>query len=384
MQMSSFLIFLCAVSLILGLYGCGGTNTSTEATSMVVQAQASPLPAITGNPNAVVGQDGETRLHSAAKKGDARLVEALILAGADVNKTNDYGETPLHIASYEGQAEVVKVLLAHVTNVNQADNYGRTPLNKASFNVHAEVVEVLLAHGADVNQADNYGETPLDTAKSCIVCSDADKQATLQLLRQAGGISTEATSETSMVAKKETSSTESPNAIVGERGDTRLHIAAIEGNTRLVEDLLLQGANVDSTNSFEKTPLHEASVSGHTKVVKILLAHGAKVNKTDHNGVTPLFKASIWGEPEVAKVLLAHGANIHQTDNAGSTPLHGASGFGCAKVVKVLLAHGAKVNQTDHEGRTPLDRAKECRCSDEDKLATLQVLRRAGGISKAK
>ncbi|MFM7469298.1 MAG: ankyrin repeat domain-containing protein [Vampirovibrionales bacterium] len=182
MQMSSFLMFFCAVFLILGLYGCGGTNASTEATSMVVQAEAS-----TGSPNAVVGEDGDTRLHIAAKNGDTSLVEELILGGANVDQTDDLGWTPLHEASLGGHVEIVKVLLAHGANVNQADSTGDTPLHIASHD-DVEVVKVLLAHGADVNQTDYVGATPLDNVEFC-KCSDSDKQAMIQVLRQAGGVS---------------------------------------------------------------------------------------------------------------------------------------------------------------------------------------------------
>src|SRR5262245_54816064 len=53
----------------------------------------------------VVGQEaGQETLWTAARKGDAAAVEALLAAGAEVNATNpaEYGKTALHLAAEKG------------------------------------------------------------------------------------------------------------------------------------------------------------------------------------------------------------------------------------------------------------------------------------------
>jgi cytohesin len=45
----------------------------------------------------------------------------------------------------------VQALIAAGADVNKADNDGRTPIAGASLNGHFEVVQALVAAGADVN-----------------------------------------------------------------------------------------------------------------------------------------------------------------------------------------------------------------------------------------
>ena len=76
--------------------------------------------------------------------------------------------------------------------------------------------------------------------------------------------------------------------------------------------LLANGANVNATDKWNKTPLHEATWKGHIEVVKVLLAGGADGNAKNNNS-TPLHLASYYGHTEVVKVLLAGGVNVSAT-----------------------------------------------------------------------
>lgn len=48
----------------------------------------------------------------AAQKGDKEKIRMLVVAGADVNATDEDGRTALNIASQYGQADAYKTLLA--------------------------------------------------------------------------------------------------------------------------------------------------------------------------------------------------------------------------------------------------------------------------------
>ena len=59
-------------------------------------------------------------LHWAATHGHEAVVKALIAAGADVNKADNYGWLPLWLADYNGHEAVVKALIAAGADVNKA------------------------------------------------------------------------------------------------------------------------------------------------------------------------------------------------------------------------------------------------------------------------
>jgi len=104
---------------------------------------------------------GDTALHVAAAKGDAKEVERLLGEGAGVNATNKDGRTPLHVAANEA---VAVLLLQKGAEVNARSNNGETPLHVASGAGRKEVGAELLDKGADVNARTNAGRTPLHDA----------------------------------------------------------------------------------------------------------------------------------------------------------------------------------------------------------------------------
>src|SRR5579884_863381 len=100
-----------------------------------------PLPLLaTGNADA---------LWTAARKGDAKAVEALLAHGVDVNAKTPYGVTALWLAAYKGHRDVIQVLIKHKADPNVRDSiWGGTPLGSAVEGGHADIVKLLLHAGA--------------------------------------------------------------------------------------------------------------------------------------------------------------------------------------------------------------------------------------------
>ncbi|GMI41746.1 hypothetical protein TeGR_g3431, partial [Tetraparma gracilis] len=97
------------------------------------------------------GDEGRTALYKAAWKGHLEAAQALIDAGADVDKAMEDGETPLTIAAFNGRLGIVKALVGAKANVNKC-NFGETPLEAATHNKHTSVAEYLKSVGAEEDE----------------------------------------------------------------------------------------------------------------------------------------------------------------------------------------------------------------------------------------
>ena len=167
--------------------------------------------------------------------------------------------------------------------------------------------------------------------------------------------------------------------MVDSSGNTPLHLAAGNGREGVVDLLLKHKANIKAGNNFEETPLHYATREGHEGVVKMLLDKEAQspkegeamINKIS-NDFTPLHIAthdSFQGRMQDARIrmvnlLLEKGANPNIHDSSGQTPLHLAAGNGDADVVQALLENGVlfeAVQKKDIFGKTPLDIAVDAK-----------------------
>ena len=113
---------------------------------------------------------GMTALLHAARQGHAEAVEALLDAGADIDRVSADGTTPMFIAALNGHFDLVMALLERGADPNLANHAGGTPLfatinqqwipktGYAQPNVHLQqnathldVMAALLRTGADPN-----------------------------------------------------------------------------------------------------------------------------------------------------------------------------------------------------------------------------------------
>ena len=102
------------------------------------------------SPNALCGYYGWTPLHHLCLGGggaEARVacLHVLLEAGANVNASNVFG-TPLHFAANSGHAKVVAAMIKAGAAVNAQGNSGRTPLDYAMS--RRRLVPILLRAGA--------------------------------------------------------------------------------------------------------------------------------------------------------------------------------------------------------------------------------------------
>ena len=94
-----------------------------------------------------------------AQEGEEETIQALAIAGADVNVRDDYGYTPLSLICYYANAQTVRILLDRGANPNIKGKRGETPLPMAVDGWNPTVVRLLTEHGANRNIATRWSSS---------------------------------------------------------------------------------------------------------------------------------------------------------------------------------------------------------------------------------
>lgn len=102
-----------------------------------------------------------TDIHTAIRSGDAVAVRQALLAGADVNKPDNWGRTPLIVALQQAKTDAAELLISQGASISLTDAWGRTPLLVATQLRNTAAIQLLLRRGADVNLANKNDITPL-------------------------------------------------------------------------------------------------------------------------------------------------------------------------------------------------------------------------------
>lgn len=89
------------------------------------------------------GRYKKTPIIQAAEDGHVRLVQALLLQGAELTAQDQFGETALHYAAEKGHLDIVKVLVQAGASLFRLDNSRRTVLDCAKQRNHENVMEFL-------------------------------------------------------------------------------------------------------------------------------------------------------------------------------------------------------------------------------------------------
>lgn len=150
-----------------------------------------------------------------------------------------------------------------------------------------------------------------------------------------------------------------PNYIYNETGQSLLNLAASKGHTKIVQNLLKHGANVNIQGEALDTPLYSASAYGCIETVAELLKAGASSNIVNKYGNTPLAIAAAYGYEDVVRMLLDHGAEIHAQGSNGETALHKATINAHSNVVALLLSKNADMYLQNKQGKSALDLIEE-------------------------
>ena len=93
------------------------------------------------------------------------------------------------------------------------------------------------------------------------------------------------------------------NAPMAQSKFSALHVAALGKHLHMVDWLLANGANVQATDAWSRTPLHIAARRNNKDVLRCLLYHQADTSAKDKLGMTPIQGAHERGFSENVKIL---------------------------------------------------------------------------------
>jgi ankyrin repeat protein len=272
-------------------------------------------------------------LFDAVSRGDLALVRSML---------------PMRLVPH---AELMRHALAEwLDPTGRADRrYGRRPRQVKPL----EVIELLLSHrdlDLDLDEGDDPGrfrdlQAMMETYArvSPLIAPDSPVHTNLR-----------AATRDRFIAEVERD--QSCVRLLGSRGQTLLHDAALVGEAELASVLIRSGADPDAREAEGHTPLYRASTGD---VARVLLAAGATVDvASGPTRGTPLHQAARRGFVSVAQTLLDHGATVEARDAKRETPLRRAVNCRQIEFVRFLIRHGADPHAADRRGVTPLDVAR--------------------------
>ena len=269
-------------------------------------------------PLSVQGDNDQTILHVACRKGDLSVVEEVLEAGADPNSLDGSTFTPLmlavqHVVDVKA-ADIIGILCEFKCNLNiQTSPFTRsvTALHLACELGKEKCVEILVAKGANL------------------------------LVRAQGGL-------------------------------TPLHLACKGGHHTLISSLITE-ETVKAYDYFKYwTPLHYAFRYHHIECVRMIVVGFSKLllpnlpfySLTDQDGRTILHHAFMRNDVQFVENLLNLGADPNVQDNDGATPLMSAlqcHGSETDKdLLSLLLSLDWKPDIKDNSGRTALHYSVKC------------------------
>ncbi len=294
-------------------------------------------------------------------RGDAELIKALLVKGADPNISGWDGRSALMCAVTQHRMADFEVLLQGGANPDAVDNHGRTALMLAAEFGDLAMVEALLQKGADPNlrDASRYSALYQAIRKKHPALIKALKAAGAQDIDSLDNFRGELVWAVKTLSVREVlvalARGADPN-FKGDIGDTALMHAALREDTEMVNALIDAGADPNIADKYGQTALMNAVISGRAEVVEALINAGANPNAVDTRGQTALMFAGNRRRVAIVKMLLDKGADPNIRGEKGETLLISASREGYPEIVGILTEK-SDLNIRDSDGKTALAHA---------------------------
>ncbi len=314
---------------------------------------------------------GYSLLHTAAQKGNIKVVKFLVEHNVNIMKTTGANNTAVQLAAANGHLETVQSLKVAGGVLDGIS------LHHASARGYSHVVQYLLREGIKdtcVHDIPSFTLSDLEDSKmkaAKVYLYDNHhlylRETALHAAVSGGHLS---------VIKTLLNENQSAINCSNSAGRLPLHEAVHTNDYNTLEALLAFGTNASVPCDTRRTPtqlesffpdkvaqnhctcgfspLHIAAMYGYYSVAELLIKYGANVDAGDCNGSTPLHIASCHSVPSLVSLLVKNGADIDAGSLNGSTPLHSAAACFAKTVFRTLFDLGCDHYATDDEGMTAL------------------------------
>ncbi len=146
---------------------------------------------------------------------------------------------------------------------------------------------------------------------------------------------------------------------------------------REIKDLLAQGADINTSDSFGLTPLMRAALfNSSAKVIEALVEAGSDVyaREPQYKSTALQLAANHNPHPQIIKALVDAGSDVHDINYLGETALIMAvNSDNATRVISALIRAGSDINARDYQDRSALDYARMAKRS-----YVVKILREAG------
>jgi ankyrin repeat protein len=283
---------------------------------------------------------GNSRLGRAILLGDKYKFKEILSLKPDLEARNEKGETPLHLAVRMGFENEVKILLEAGAEAEAKNKGGEDPLSMAKQLKHRRIVALLEKHrGLPLSEEEREKEEVKEEIKEK---GKEKEEKKLEFLEVAKAISRGGAPE-----REDWEELKKGVQQVDEKGQTLLHIAACYGQVKWVEELLKNGAQINTQDKEGGSPLHVAIHQHEPQVATLLMEKGAHVGQQDGKGNSPLHIAVMKGDMTCVDLLLGKGADPLLENKYNQSPLALVELYPNPAIKGAFLNH---LNKPDLEG----------------------------------
>jgi len=236
-------------------------------------------------------------LINAIKINDLNAIGEALDRGADPNAdTGKSGRTIFILAVRKAKLEIIERLLDRGADPNAKDNVDNTPLMHATATRRLDVVEVLLTKNVDLYAKNKNNKNALDIANELKL-----EKTTGLLIRH--------------MRQEPKEKEKGPTAEESERLNEQLIAAAKKNDLESAKEALAKGADKNARDkeqeTFGRTPLMWTACNDSFEVADFLMKNDADVNATDSTERTALIHAAQRDSMRMVQLLLDNHANVH-------------------------------------------------------------------------